>query len=102
MVVDEDITAYGEELDRLDFHPSERGADDAMRADYERALDSYDKAKSLMGAAEHPSDVRPVTQALDDGRFSLAVLEARRTGEAIPERRAPASSTRATAPRRRT
>lgn len=89
VVVDEDITAYGEELDRLDFHPSEKGADDVMRADYERALDSYDTAKSLMGAAEHPSDVRGVTQALEDGRYSLAVLDARRTGHPIPERRSP-------------
>ncbi|MFF3456535.1 hypothetical protein ACFYXH_19810 [Streptomyces sp. NPDC002730] len=89
VVVDEDITAFGEELDRLDFHPSEKGATDVMRADYERALDSYDKSKSLMGAAEHPSDVRGVTQALDDGRYSLAVLDARRTGVAVPERRAP-------------
>ena len=54
MVVDEDITAFGEELDRLDFHPSEKGADDAMRADYERALDSYDRAKSLMGIGRAP------------------------------------------------
>lgn len=89
VVVDEDITAFGEELDRLDFHPSEKGATDAMRADYERALDSYDKSKSLMGAAEHPGDVRGVTQALDDGRYSLAVLDARRMGVAVPERRAP-------------
>ncbi|NUK64347.1 hypothetical protein HRW11_09540 [Streptomyces lunaelactis] len=89
VVVDEDITAFGEELDRLDFHPSEKGADDTMRADYERALDSYDNAKSKMGAAEHPSDVRGVTQALEDGRYSLAVLDARRTGEAVPERRPP-------------
>ncbi len=48
VVVDEDITAFGEELDRLDFHPAEPGADDAMRADYERALDAYEKAKSYM------------------------------------------------------
>ncbi|MFK4223208.1 hypothetical protein [Streptomyces sp. NPDC019890] len=89
VVVDEDITAFGEELDRLDFHPSEKGADDAMRADYERALDSYDRAKSLMGSAQHPSDVRGVTQALEDGRFSLAVLDARRTGQPVPDRRAP-------------
>lgn len=89
VVVDEDITAFGEELDRLDFHPSEKGANDAMRADYERALDSYDKAKSLMGAARHPSDVRGVTEALEDGRFSLAALDARRTDRPIPERRAP-------------
>lgn len=89
VVVDEDITAFGEELDRLDFHPSEKGADDTMRADYERALDSYDTAKSRMGAAKHPSDVRAVTEALEDGRHSLVVLAARREDRPVPERRAP-------------
>ncbi|MFE3515856.1 hypothetical protein [Streptomyces sp. NPDC059166] len=89
VVVDEDITAYGETLDRLDFHPGEKGADDAMRADYESALDSYENAKSRMGEARHPSDVRGVTQALEDGRFSLAVLEARRKGRPLPARRPP-------------
>ncbi|MFE4370655.1 hypothetical protein ACFRMN_20890 [Streptomyces sp. NPDC056835] len=89
VVVDEDITAFGEELDRLDFHPGEPGADDAMRADYERSLDSYEKAKSLMGAAERPEDVRGVTEALEDGRFTLATLAARRTGAPLPERRSP-------------
>ncbi|MFI1413852.1 hypothetical protein ACH4Y0_28585 [Streptomyces sp. NPDC020707] len=89
VVVDEDITAFGEELDRLDFHPAEAGADDAMRADYERSLDAYDRAKSFMAAATRPEDVRGVTQALEDGRFSLAVLAARREGRPVPERRAP-------------
>ncbi|MFJ2260581.1 hypothetical protein ACIOKD_19935 [Streptomyces sp. NPDC087844] len=89
VVVDEDITAFGEELDRLDFHPAETGADDAMRADYERSLDAYDKAKSFMAAATRPEDVRGVTEALEDGRFSLAVLAARREGRPVPERRAP-------------
>ncbi|MCT2548792.1 MULTISPECIES: hypothetical protein [Streptomyces] len=89
VVVDEDITAYGETLDRLDFHPAEAGADDVMRADYERALDSYETAKSRMSAARHPSEVRGVTQALEDGRFSLAVLDARRTGGELPARRPP-------------
>ncbi|MFG2627152.1 hypothetical protein [Streptomyces sp. NPDC048473] len=89
VVVDEDITAYGETLDRLDFHPAEPGADDGMRADYERALDSYESAKSRMSKAQHPSDVRGVTQALEDGRFSLAVLEARRAGGEPPVRRPP-------------
>lgn len=89
VVVDEDITAFGEELERLDFHPSEKGADDAMRADYERALDSYDTAKSRMDRAERPADVRPVTESLEDGRWSLASLAARRTGRPVLERRAP-------------
>ncbi|WP_405661596.1 hypothetical protein [Streptomyces sp. RK9] len=89
VVVDEDITAFGEELDRLDFHPAEAGADDAMRADYERSLDAYEKAKSFMASAERPEQVRAVTQALEDGRFSLALLAARREGRPLPERRAP-------------
>ncbi|WP_175412325.1 hypothetical protein [Streptomyces sp. TRM64462] len=88
-VVDEDITAYGEELDRLDFHPADPAADDAMRTDYEHALDAYDKAKTLMSRARHPHDVRPVTETLTDGRFALAVLAARREGRPLPERRAP-------------
>ncbi|WP_043268020.1 hypothetical protein [Streptomyces sp. CT34] len=89
VVVDEDITAFGEELDRLDFDPGEPGADDAMRADYAHALDAYEDAKSAMAAAEHPGDVRAVTKALEDGRFSLAVLAARREGKPVPERRPP-------------
>ncbi|MFF0206336.1 hypothetical protein [Streptomyces sp. NPDC005017] len=89
VVVDEDITAFGEELDRLDFHPAEPGADDAMRTDYEHALDAYEQAKRLMDQAAKPEDVRAVTQALDDGRFSLALLAARREGAPLPERRPP-------------
>ncbi|SDJ72473.1 hypothetical protein SAMN05421806_102197 [Streptomyces indicus] len=89
VVVDEDITAFGEELERLDFHPGEQGATDAMREDYERALDSYEQAKSIMASAQRPEDVTGVTQALEDGRFALAVLAARREGRELPERRLP-------------
>jgi hypothetical protein len=60
-----------------------------MRADYERALDAYEQAKSLMGQARRPEDVRAVTQALEDGRFSLAQLAARRERRPLPERRPP-------------
>ncbi|MFB7655988.1 MULTISPECIES: hypothetical protein [unclassified Streptomyces] len=89
VVVDEDITAFGEELDRLDFHPGEPGADDAMRTDYEQGLDAYEQAKTFMGNARKPEDVRAVTQSLEDGRFSLARLAARREGRPLPDRRPP-------------
>ncbi|MFI6684785.1 hypothetical protein [Streptomyces sp. NPDC050485] len=88
-VVDEDITAYAEELDRLAFTPSEPGATDEMRKDYEHALDAYDKAKEQMAAATRPQDVQPVTETLADGRFALATLAARRNGAPLPERRVP-------------
>ncbi|BDH50319.1 hypothetical protein OG998_23465 [Streptomyces albidoflavus] len=89
VVVDEDITAFGEELERLDFRPLEPGATDEMRGDYERGLDAYENAKSLMDHARKPEDVREVTKALEDGRFALAVLDARRSGRELPVRRPP-------------
>ncbi|MCC3653061.1 hypothetical protein LIX60_16660 [Streptomyces sp. S07_1.15] len=88
-LVDEDITAFGEELDRLDFDPSAPETDETMRRDFSHALDSYEKAKAAMARAHHPGDVRPVTEALEDGRFALATLEARRAGTPLPERRPP-------------
>ncbi|GAA4683324.1 hypothetical protein GCM10023347_42920 [Streptomyces chumphonensis] len=85
VVVDEDITAFGEELNRLDFRPGEPGADDAMRTDYTRALDAYEGAKEGMAGAREPRDVQPVTQRLAEGRFALATLDARRTGAPLPK-----------------
>lgn len=88
-VVDEDITAFGEELDRLDFHPADPASDDLMRADYAQALDAYERAKLLMRAAHRPVDVESVTKAVEEGRFALATLDARRSGKPLPERRPP-------------
>ncbi|MFJ8741661.1 hypothetical protein ACIRL2_19990 [Embleya sp. NPDC127516] len=88
-VVDEDITAYGETLDRAAFDPGAADSDDAMREEWTRALDAYERAKSAMASAREPADVRAVSEALDDGRFALATLAARRTGAALPQRRPP-------------
>ncbi|MBI0385622.1 hypothetical protein JBE27_57475, partial [Streptomyces albiflaviniger] len=57
--------------------------------DYGRALDAYEEAKARSAAARRPEDVRPVTEALEEGRFALAVLEARREGGPLPQRRPP-------------
>ncbi|CAM5261990.1 hypothetical protein SAVIM40S_07644 [Streptomyces avidinii] len=60
-----------------------------MRADYERALDSYESAKSKMDRARHPSDVRGVTRALEEAATpSRSWRPAARGGE-IPARRPP-------------
>ncbi|MEU8137149.1 hypothetical protein [Streptodolium elevatio] len=89
LTVDEDITAYGEALDRTGFDPGAPASDDAMREDWATALDAYDRAKYAMARARKPDDVRDVSEALDDGRFALATLDARRIGEPLPERRPP-------------
>ncbi|NJQ03536.1 hypothetical protein [Streptomyces zingiberis] len=88
-LVDEDITSFGEELDRIGFDPSAPETGDAMREDFSRALDSYENAKASLGRARRPEDIRRVTEALEDGRFALATLEARRSGTPLPDRRPP-------------
>ncbi|MGP3976821.1 hypothetical protein ACTWQF_22970 [Streptomyces sp. 8N114] len=94
-VVDEDITAFGEELSRIGFDPTTAAGRvrpeeaDAAREDYARALDSYEDAKASMSAARSPHDVRRVSEALGEGRFALATLEARLGGKPLPERRPP-------------
>ncbi|UGQ12956.1 hypothetical protein LO772_04865 [Yinghuangia sp. ASG 101] len=87
--VDEDITAYGEALDHTAFDPRAPKSSDAMRADWSTALDSYERAKTAMRSARRPDDVRGVSEALDDGRFALATLDARRRGAKLPHRRQP-------------
>ncbi|MEU8828425.1 hypothetical protein [Streptomyces sp. NPDC048636] len=87
--VQEDITAYGEKLTEIGFTPSDPSSTPEMVDDYGRALDAYEEAKAKSEAARRPEDVRAVTEALEDGRFSLAVLDARRAGTPLPERRPP-------------
>ncbi|MFF6983676.1 hypothetical protein ACFZAV_39815 [Streptomyces sp. NPDC008343] len=87
IVVDEDITALGEEIGRLDFWPGEAGSDAAMFADYEHALNAYDDARALLAAAKHLEDVRAVILVLKAGYFAIADLAARRSGQPLPVRR---------------
>ena len=85
--VDEDVTSFGEEVVRLDV--DDPRLDDAGRADAQRALDSYERAKGLSATMERPEDAGRVTAELEDGRFALASATARLEGRPLPERRPP-------------
>src|SRR3954454_13815705 len=65
------------------------GADPAAKADYERALDSYEQANGRFERAQRPADLGPVAQALEEGRYAMTSARARLNGEAPPERRPP-------------
>ncbi|MDP9444636.1 MAG: hypothetical protein M3P83_09935, partial [Actinomycetota bacterium] len=86
---EEDVTRFGEELQRLDVDVSGQGLDDAARQDYQRALDSYDAAKDSLAAVRQPEEIRHVTQVLEDGRYAIACVQARLAGEPLPQRRPP-------------
>jgi hypothetical protein len=85
----EDVTALGEQLQELDLDLTGRQLDDGERADYQRALDAYENAKSASDKMAAPDDIRHVTEILEDGRYAIACVRARVSGEPLPTRRPP-------------
>lgn len=88
-VADEDVTAFGEELSDLHVETLTTAIDDDMRTDYQRALDSYESAKDRIRDANDEAGVTQATKALEDGRFAMACVLARRDEVALPLRRPP-------------
>jgi hypothetical protein len=86
---EEDVTRFGEELRRLDTDVSMALVDDAMRQDWQRALDAYESADRSLQLAAGPDDIRHVTAALEDGRYAVACVLARKDGKPLPQRRPP-------------
>jgi hypothetical protein len=85
----EDVTALGVDLQGLDADLVGRRLDPGANADYQRALDAYEAAKTSADRIERPEQVRDVTQILDDGRYAIACVRARVAGDALPQRRPP-------------
>lgn len=85
----EDVTVFGEQLGDLHLETLTTDLDEAMRTDYQAALDCYDRAKLLVERAEDDAGLDPVDTALDDGRYAAARVLARRDGVPLPERRGP-------------
>ena len=51
---DEDVTRFGEELQRLDTELLTTELDEPTRQDYQRALDSYESAKESLARVTRP------------------------------------------------
>ncbi len=88
-VAEEDVTRFGEELQRLDTDVLTTALDEAARQDYQRALDSYESAKESLGMVTRSEEIKHVTQALEDGRYAAACVLARTEGRPLPTRRPP-------------
>jgi hypothetical protein len=86
---DEDVTKFGEELQRLDSDVAGHALDEPMQQDYQRALDAYDNAKMSLDAVTRPEEIRHVTEILEDGRYAVACVKARIAREPLPAKRPP-------------
>jgi hypothetical protein len=85
--VGEDVTDLGNKLEGIDLHDPKLGADG--EADLSRALDSYSSARTMLDNMKSSAEAGQATQALEDGRFYLACVDARLGGVPLPERRPP-------------
>ncbi|WP_370616842.1 hypothetical protein [Mumia sp. Pv 4-285] len=83
----EDVTALGEELQRLDADLIGIPLDEGAQADYQRALDAYESAKYAVDRLEKPEEVRHVTEILEDGRYAMACVQARVLNSPLPAKR---------------
>ena len=92
----EDITTFGTELQDLDAELAGHPLDEGARADYQRALDAYESAKTAADAMRVPDDVRHVTEIVEDGRYAVACVRARVAGRPLPTRRPPCTCCRRT------
>lgn len=83
----EDVTALGVDLQELDLELAGRQLDVGANADYQRALDTYEAAKTAVDRIERPEQVQDITKILDDGRYAIACVRARVAGQPLPQRR---------------
>jgi len=85
--VNEDITEFGERLGN--FNSADPRMTDASRTDLTAALDAYERASAASDAMSNAHSVGEVTRAIEDGRYSLACVQARLDGQEPPARRPP-------------
>jgi hypothetical protein len=85
----DDLVALGDDIRALDLDVQMPGLSDATRADYERAVNAYDRADTALEQARSPQDMQPVGEALEEGRWAMESTRARLEGREPPERRPP-------------
>ncbi len=82
----EDVTVFGEQLSELHVDTLTAELTATSRDHYQRALESYERAKERLTVADRMSALDPVSAALVEGRFHRACVLAAAAGEPEPER----------------
>ncbi len=85
----DDLVALGDDIRALDLDIEMPNVSPEARADYEQAVNAYDRADSAWEIARRPEDLEPVGAALEEGRWAMASAKARLEGREPPERRPP-------------
>lgn len=89
LLADEDVTVFGEQLQRLGDRVADHPLDQDARTDYQTALDAYERAKWDAPRLAHPDEISALVDTLASGRYALACVRARLAGQPLPELRLP-------------
>jgi hypothetical protein len=76
----DDLVVLGDEIRALDLDMQMPGVSDEARADYETAVNAYDRANRTFELAGRPDDLEPVGAALEEGRWAMTSARARLDG----------------------
>jgi hypothetical protein len=87
--VRDDLVVLGDEIRALDLDIQMPDIPPEARADYETAVNAYDRANRAYETARRPEDLQPVGEALEEGRWAMMSARARLESREPPERRAP-------------
>ncbi len=85
----DDLVALGEDIRALDLDIEMPNVSPEARAEYQQAVNAYDRADSAWELARRAEDLEPVGAALEEGRWAMASAKARLEGNQPPERRSP-------------
>ena len=88
-LADEDVTVFGEQLQRLDRVVGDRVLGEEARVNYQAALDAYESAQRTADRLTKSEQVSAVTDCLATGRYALACVEAQVEGTPPPAMRTP-------------
>ena len=85
----DDLVALGDEIRALEVDMDMPGVSVEARADYETAVNAYQRADQQWRLAQRLDDLEPVGAALEEGRWAMQSARARLEGREPPERRSP-------------
>lgn len=88
-LADEDVTTFGEQLQRLDRLVGDRPLGEDARIDYQTALNAYESAQRTVERMTDTGQISAVTDTLATGRYALACVLARVEGTPLPAMRTP-------------
>jgi hypothetical protein len=88
-LAEEDVTVFGEQLQRLGVDVAERDLDQATRDSYQQALDAYERGKWEAPRLRDADQIGALVDTLASGRYAMACVRAAVDGVEPPVLRVP-------------